>query len=193
MTTIDPHAPAAGSTADRGFTLRHATPGDAAAILAYLRQMGGESDFVTFGPEGIPMSEEAEAAYIASVSERDNAIFLLAVDHAGRIVGALTFSGGERARLRHVGEFGVSVLREWWGRGVAGVLLREMLGWARRSGVVRKINLKVDADNARAIALYERLGWVHEGRTTREMCINGVFHDGLLMGQEIDPEPSPAV
>jgi len=182
MTAIDdPAAPP-----DAGFQLRHATPEDAGALLAYLRQMGSESEFVTFGAEGIPVGEEAEAAYIARVAGSDNAIFLLAVAD-GRIVGALTFAGGDRARLRHVGEFGVSVLRAWWGRGVAGALIREMLAWARRSGVIRKINLKVRADHARGIALYERLGWVHEGRTTRDLLIDGRFHDALYMGQEIDP------
>lgn len=184
MTTSTDPTPAGATEA--GFQLRRATPDDAGAILAYLRRMGGETEFVTFGSEGIPMSEEAEASYIASVAQRDNAIFLLAVD-GERIVGALTFAGGERARLRHVGEFGVSVLREWWGRGVATALIREMLVWARKSGVVRKINLKVRADHERGIALYERLGWVHEGRTTRDLWIDGRFHDGLYMGQEIDP------
>lgn len=184
MPSTDPSTPPTPSAA--GFRLRHATPEDAGAILAYLRQMGGESEFVTFGSEGIPMSEEAEAAYIGSVAQRDNAIFLLAVD-GERIVGALTFAGGERARLRHVGEFGVSVLREWWGRGVASALIEAMLDWARRGGVVRKINLKVRADHARGIALYERLGWKHEGRTTRDLWIDGRFHEGLYMGQEIDP------
>lgn len=177
----DPAAPP-----EAGFQLRHATPEDAGAILAYLRQMGGESEFVTFGAEGIPLGEEAEAEHIAKVAGSDNAIFLLAVA-GGQIVGALTFAGGERARLRHVGEFGVSVLRAWWGRGVASALIREMLAWARRSGVVRKINLKVRVDHERGIALYERLGWVHEGRTTRDMWIDGHFHDALYMGQEIDP------
>lgn len=184
MSSTDPPPPAA--TPGAGFQLRRATPEDAGALLAYLRQMGGESDYVTFGPEGIPMSEEAEAAYIGGVAGRGNAIFLLAVD-GERIVGALTFAGGERPRLRHVGEFGVSVLREWWGRGVATALIREMLAWARQGGVVRKINLKVRADHARGIALYERFGWMHEGRTTRQMWIDGQFHDALHMGLEIDP------
>jgi RimJ/RimL family protein N-acetyltransferase len=179
----------AAASADAGFTIRRAEPGDAAAFLAYLRKMGGESQFVTFGPEGIALSEEEEAAYIATTNALDNAIFLLAVAD-GEIVGGLTFSCGERPRLRHVGEFGVSVLRAWWGRGVARALLDEMLAWARRSGVVRKINLRVRTDNERAIRLYERLGFVHEGLATRDMLIDGRFHDSLLMGLAIDP-PGP--
>ena len=176
------------SLAARGFHLRHAEPADAGAILAYLRQMGSESPNVTFGAEGIPLDEEAEAAHIAQVSQADNAIFLLAIADGG-IIGALTFSGGNRSRTRHMGEFGVSVLKAWWGRGVAGALLDALLAWARQGGVVRKINLRVRADNTRAIALYERLGFVREGRSTRDLWVDDAFHDGLIMGIEIDPEP----
>ncbi len=192
MSTSDnPSSPAAPTAApDAGFQIRRCEPGDAAAFLAYLRKMGGETEFVTFGPEGIDLTEEEEAAYIAKTNASDNAIFLLAVAD-GEIVGGLTFSGGTRARLRHVGEFGVSVLREWWGRGVARALLETMLKWARRSGVVRKINLRVRTDNERAIRMYERLGFVHEGRVTRDVLIDGQFHDIFLMGLEIDPQPEP--
>ncbi|HYH82887.1 MAG TPA: GNAT family protein [Longimicrobium sp.] len=174
---------------DAGFHLRLAEPEDAAAILEYFRTLGGQTTFVTFGSEGIPLGEEAEAAFIARTRSRDNAIFLLAVAPEG-IVGALTYAGGEKARTRHTGEFGVSVLREWWGRGVGPALLEEMIAWARGGGVVRKINLRVHVDNVRAIRLYERLGFVHEGRTTRDMFMDGRFVDSLMMGLEIDPEPS---
>jgi len=174
------------SAAGEGFRLRRAEPGDAAAILAYLRKMGGESSFVTFGVEGIALDEEAERAFIARVAGRDNAIFLLALA-ADEIVGTLTFTGGEKPRTRHTGAFGVSVLRDWWGRGVGRALLQALLAWAREGGVVRKINLRVRADNDRAIRLYERLGFVREGRVTRELFVDGQFHDNLLMGLEIDP------
>jgi RimJ/RimL family protein N-acetyltransferase len=53
--------------------------------------------------------------------------------------------------------------------------------------VVRKINLKVRVDNLPAIRLYEQMGWVHEGRTTRDTLIDGGFNDCLLMGREVDP------
>ena len=189
MSTPREESGEAAASADAAFTIRRGEPEDAAAFLAYLRKMGGESQFVTFGPEGLALSEEEEAAYIAKTNARDNALFLLAVAD-GEIVGGLTFACGERQRLSHTGEFGVSVLRAWWGRGVARALLDEMLAWARRSGVVRKINLRVRPDNERAVRLYERLGFVPEGLVTRDMLIDGTIHDSLLMGLKIDP-PRP--
>ena len=53
--------------------------------------------------------------------------------------------------------------------------------------MVRKINLKVRVDNAGAIRLYQRMGWVNEGRTTRDTVIDGQFNDCLLMGRPVDP------
>ena len=45
-------------------TIRPAHSEDAAAILAYLRQIGAESDNLTFGPEGLPITEEQERQYL---------------------------------------------------------------------------------------------------------------------------------
>ena len=115
----------------------------------------------------------------------DNSLAIVAL--AGEeIVGSLTFDGGRRPRLRHAGEFGISVLQAYSGLGLGKALIEYMLAWAERGGVVRKINLKVRVDNEPAIRLYERMGWVHEGRTTRDTLIDGRFSDCLTMGREVD-------
>ena len=43
-----------------GIRIKKAEPSDAAMLLEYLKQVGGESDNLTFGPEGMPFSVEAE-------------------------------------------------------------------------------------------------------------------------------------
>jgi RimJ/RimL family protein N-acetyltransferase len=170
----------------RRVRIRRAEPDDAAAILAYLGRVGGETVNLTFGAEGPGFSEEEEREYLARVSAADNSLAILAL--AGdEIVGSLTFDGGRRPRMRHAGEFGISVLQAYAGQGLGKALLEYMLAWAERSGVVRKINLKVRVDNLPAIRLYEQMGWVHEGRTTRDTLIDGEFNDCLLMGREVDP------
>jgi RimJ/RimL family protein N-acetyltransferase len=170
----------------RRVRIRRAEPDDASAILAYLGRVGGESINLTFGTEGPGLSEEEEREYLTRVAAADNSLAIVAL--AGdEIVGGLTFDGGRRARLRHAGEFGISVLQSYAGQGLGKALVEYMLAWAERSGVVRKINLKVRVDNLPAIRLYERMGWVPEGRTTRDTLIDGEFNDCLLMGREVDP------
>ena len=170
----------------RRVLIRRAEPDDAAAILAYLARAGGETVNLSFGPEGPGFSEEEERAYLTHTAAADNSLAIVVVAEQG-IVGALTFDGGRRARLRHTGEVGISVLQAYAGVGLGRALLEYLLAWAERSGVVRKINLKVRADNLSAIRLYERMGWAHEGRTSRDTLIDGQFSDCLLMGREIDP------
>ena len=173
-------------------TIRRPRADDAPAILEYLRRVGAESGFLSFGAEGPPISETEERAFLASVATARNAIVLLA-ELNGEIVGNLTFRGGNRARTRHVGEFGISVARRAQGCGVGRRLMELLLEWARDGGVVRKINLVVRTDNDRAIALYESLGFLIEGRRRRDMLIDGVFHDSLIMGLLVDsPVPDRA-
>ena len=57
-------------------TIRPALSEDAAAILAYLRQIGAESDNLTFGPEGLPITEEQERQYLRQVENAPAALLL---------------------------------------------------------------------------------------------------------------------
>ena len=104
--------PGPASVRQSGTTLliRPAEGGHAAALLDYFEKVGGESDFLTFGPGEFGISLAEEEAVLKKGATRDNELYVVgAVD--GRIVGVLTFSAGERPRLRHVGEFGLSILR----------------------------------------------------------------------------------
>lgn len=170
----------------RRVRIRRAQPDDAAAVLAYLHKVGGETVNLTFGPEGPGISLEEEREYLTRVAASDNSLAILAVV-GDEIVGGLTFDGGRRPRLRHAGEFGISILQAYAGQGLGKALLEYMISWAEQGGVVRKINLKVRVDNLAAIRLYERLGWAREGLTTRDTLIDGEFNDCLLMGREVDP------
>lgn len=169
--------------------IRHARVDDAPALLDYLRAVGGESPYLTFGEEGPPLTEEEERAFLTRVETSDNAIALIA-ECNGQIVGSLTFSGGNRPRLRHIGEFGISVARAGQGFGIGRKLIELLIDWAERGGVVRKINLLVRSDNTRAIALYESFGFVIEGRIRREIIVGGEFFDSFIMGRVVDPPSS---
>lgn len=165
--------------------LRHATAADAPAVLAHLRRSGGETPFLSFGEEGPDLTEEDERDYLADTAASDTGFALLA-EWRGEIVGCVTFNGGRRPRLRHVGELGISIARSCWGIGLGRRMITDFLAWATASGVVRKVNLRVRVDNTRAIALYESLGFVTEGRLTRDTAENGEFFDALIMGKAID-------
>ncbi|MBX7131459.1 MAG: GNAT family N-acetyltransferase [Fimbriimonadaceae bacterium] len=81
----------------------------------------------------------------------------------GVLVGLVAaYSNDEATRAAHITS--VSVLSAWTGRGIAADLMRQSLAHARRVGM-RQIGLEVAGDNAPAIKLYEKLGFV-AGQTT---------------------------
>lgn len=164
---------------------REGNGADAHRIINYIEKVSSESDNLTFGQGEFNTTIEEEARFIEATKNSKNGLFLIA-EYRGEIIGSLTFSGGSRSRIRHYGEFGITVLKKYWGLGVGKILINYLIEWARASRIIKKINLKVKADNTNAIALYKKLGFVQEGTISRFFYHNGEFHDVYVMGLEID-------
>jgi RimJ/RimL family protein N-acetyltransferase len=171
-------------TDGRMLLIRPATVGDAAALLEYVEAVGGESDFLSFGAGDFGLSLAEEEVFLRKLATRDNEFYIVGQLN-GAIVSALTFTAGERPRVRHRGEFGISVRKEFWGMGIGSLMLDRLLEWARRTQIINKINLRVRADNLRAIRLYERKGFVREGTITREVLVDGNYFSHYLMGLQL--------
>ncbi|MHB1394294.1 MAG: GNAT family N-acetyltransferase [Clostridia bacterium] len=165
--------------------IRPATKSDAKALIKYINTVSGESDNLTFGPGEFGMNVEQEENFLDNTAKQNNAIYLIA-EAGGEIVGSLNFSGGARPRIAHTGEFGVSVLKEYWGNGIGTELIKYLIKWSKKSGVIRKINLRVRTDNVSAIHVYKKLGFTEEGVIIREFFINNRFYDSMCMGLTID-------
>lgn len=168
----------------RTLVVRDATPADAAALLDYFETVSAESDNLSFGPGEFGWTLTEEEDHLREVAGKDNQLYLVALLD-GTIASAITFSGGNRPRTRHCGEFGLSVRRDCWHLGVGGLMIDAMIDWARAGGIVTKINLRVRADNERAIRLYRRKGFVHEGTMTRDSRVEGRYFDHHCMGLEL--------
>ncbi|WML34154.1 GNAT family protein [Clostridium sp. OS1-26] len=165
--------------------IRKANQSDSKALIKYLNIIGGESDFLTFGLGEFGITVEQEEEFIKNTLKKDNSLFIIA-EVNGKVIGNLNFSGGPRQRNAHVGEFGVSVLKEYWGNSIGEELIRYLVNWSKNSGIIRKINLRVRTDNKAGINLYKKIGFLEEGVLKRDYLINGEFYDSLAMGLLID-------
>lgn len=166
--------------------IRAAVASDAAAVIAYVQTVATESDMLTFGAGEFQKTVAEEAKIFREHQEAANRIFLIALI-GEEIAGILNVNASAKPRLAHIGEFGITVRKAYWGKGIGRHLLQTMLDWARTDSPLRKINLIVLAHNDRGIALYKRLGFRIEGRRSRGLCIDGVFYEDVLMGLDIDP------
>ena len=153
-----------------GIRIEKAAPSDAAMLLEYLKQVGGETDNLTFGPEGMPFSVEAEAEFIANMENSNDDIMLLAKCDE-KIVGCASLSRLLR-RMRHRGDFAISVAKDYWNKGIGSQLLDNMITCARENDF-EVIDLQVRSDNKRAIHLYEKYGFKKIGEHPAFFKISG--------------------
>ena len=75
----------------------------------------------------------------------------------GKIVGSASLSRMPR-RMSHRGDFGITVLKEYWNNGIGSKLLSHIIDYARQNAF-SIIELQVRSDNAGAIHLYEKYGF----------------------------------
>lgn len=152
--------------------IERATAEDAVAMLEYLKQIGGETDNLTFGPEGMPFTPEAEAAYIAQIEYSPDNIMLVAKAE-GKIIGDASLNRLPR-RMSHRGDLGVSVIKEYWNKGIGSQLLSKVLAWAKENNF-EVIDLQVRSDNLQAIHLYEKFGFRKIGTHSAFFKINNEY------------------
>ena len=164
-------------------TYRTAVPSDAAQLLAYLKQVGSETDNLTFGAKGIPFTVEQEAALLERIANNPRSSFFLALD-GETIVGNACVDGSPNARLCHRRSLAITVLRDYWGRGIGTRLMEQMLAFCRESGA-ELASLEVRSDNERAKALYRKFGFVSFGTFPKFFKIDGAYFDVDCMTLEL--------
>ena len=136
--------------------IKRASPKDANEILEYLKQIGSETDNLTFGEEGLPFTCESEASYISQIENSCDDIMLVAKCD-DKIVGTASLNRLPR-RMGHRGDFSVSVLKSYWNMGIGSRLISAILDFAKENHF-EIIDLQVRTDNAGAIHLYEKYGF----------------------------------
>lgn len=124
-----------------------------------------------------PPFEEALAFYRRSI---DNDLCHFVALQDAQVVGwcdILPTNGEARA---HVGILGIGLVPEARGKGLGAKLMEAAIAKAWSKGLTR-IELAVRADNRRAKALYERLGFKKEGKQRNAVRVDGQYYDAVAM------------
>ncbi|WP_088069034.1 GNAT family N-acetyltransferase [Gottfriedia luciferensis] len=167
------------------YTIRHALEKDANDLSILRVRIDGETE---------NLDREQGEGYIDPISfkkliktdiDRLNNLFLVA-EVQGEIVGFSRCEGSLLKRLSHKVEFGVCVLKDYWGYSIGKNLLEKSISWADSNGI-KKINLTVLQTNSNAIKLYEKLGFEIEGILKNDKVLSdGKYYNTIMMGRFID-------
>ncbi|MDQ2935223.1 MAG: GNAT family N-acetyltransferase, partial [Chloroflexota bacterium] len=126
------------------------------------------------------LSEASESFWLAEAMRSDTNLALVA-EADGEVIGNLLVTVDRNIITDHMGTLSISVAASWRDVGIGGALMQAALDWARQRGLA-KVALGVFPDNLRAIAVYERAGFVREGLRRRQYRDgDDSFRDELLM------------
>ncbi len=118
--------------------------------------------------------------------DSNHEVYLGAFD-GKKLIGQIHFRvlDPEHPWIKHVGRFGMFVLKDYWGQGIGSELIQGMIEFVKPLGV-KRIEATVRSKNKRALELYERLGFEVEGVRNKAAFIDGKFQDEYYISYLID-------
>ena len=163
------------------YTIRSVEPEDAPRMLQYMKTMLGETPFLLRTPEEFDYTPEEEARILAGRKDDPRSLMLLA-ETDGRIIAcADVCSHGAKSRVLHRGELGLSVLKEYWRRGIGSAMMERLIAFAVQAGF-EQIELTVESKNQRAVRLYLKHGFTVYGTRPHGMKYpDGSYDNDYLM------------
>lgn len=129
-----------------------------------------------------PASMKSTREHYRKLMKAGNLWYVMAVD--GVIAGSFSMTFPDRAQVRHTMGLGLSLAKEYWGRGLGGRAIDYALAEARRRGL-KRVELCVFPGNVRAMRLYRSRGFQREGVKRKAYRIKGRYYDEILMARLI--------
>lgn len=165
----------------QSITLRSPNMFDAEQLLEHMKITSAETEFMSRYPEEVTVSVEAQSRFLQMI-ENDPDNFMLAAYVGNRMVGnAGVTRVRDNLKYRHRANFGISLQEEVCGLGLGTLMLREVLEIVKLTAF-EQLELTVFGDNTRAIALYEKVGFVKVGSMPRAYRLkDGSYHDEVQM------------
>jgi RimJ/RimL family protein N-acetyltransferase len=174
----DMEAQARTSGDGRRWVLRPARPTDARSLARLFDDVRGEGRWLLTPPSAV--SQPSEAFVIGELLRTGDGLALVA-EADGDVIGTVQISMERNVVSSHVGTLSIVVADGWREVGIGSAMVQAAQEWARQKGLL-KVSLAVFPDNERAIAVYERAGFVREGLRRRQYRADGgVLRDELLM------------
>ncbi len=130
---------------------------------------------VCWGTLQTPFQSEDEIR--KKVETPPEGMYRLVAEVGGRVVGASNLHRRRSPRMQHVADCGVSVHPDYWNRGVGSALMAAVVDLADNWLNIKRVELEVYTDNAAAIHLYEKFGFVIEGTKHRYAFRGGEYVD----------------
>ena len=161
----------------RQWILRPARPTDGRNLARLFAEVRKEGRWLITAPGAV--SEPSEAFWIAEMIRAAEHLTLVA-EAGGEVVGNILVSVDRGVATEHIGVLSITIAEGWRDVGIGSELVAAAQVWARERGL-RKLSLGVFPDNQRAVAVYEKRGFVREGLRRMQYRSGHAYRDEVLM------------
>lgn len=170
----------------RSCLLRNATEADGEEVYRFFHLTHGQTDFLLAYPDENSFDVPEERQFLASREASANAVMLCAYV-GGVLAGTASVEPlGDKIKIRHRAEFGITVEKSFQGQGIGRALMNACIECAKQAGFLQ-LELDAVADNVPALALYKSVGFQEYGRNPRGFRTRGGRWQTLvLMRLELD-------
>lgn len=155
--------------------------------LQYLVQSAGETEFLVRYPEECGRyTPEGEKALFEQKNESPLEAMLVCVVE-GKVAGTCEIIFQNRIKTRHRATVAIALLKEFWNQGIGTKMFEELIRLAEDREEVSQIELDFAEGNARARALYEKMGFRITGvRPDALKLKNGTLLNEYMMIRKIN-------
>ena len=132
---------------------------DIRGMLDYLRVSAGETEFILRYPEVCgKYTPEGEKALFDKVNAADNEAMLVCLVE-GKVAGNCQVAWSKGIKTKHRAMVAIALLKDYWGNGIGTRMFQELIRIAESNPDILQMELDFVEGNARARALYEKMGF----------------------------------
>lgn len=158
---------------------------DVTEMLSFINEISKEETYIRLQGEQLTVDEEIRYVddFIRRIGE-GSAVKLLAFNGT-ELIGVADVYLKDKIE-KHIGVFGITIKKEWRGKGIGQELMKKTLAEAtQKIKGLKIIELGVFANNPIAKKMYEKMGFVEYGRLPGGIKHRGEFVDHLYMYKQV--------
>ena len=131
-----------------------------------------------------PITLQSTKDYLRNILENDGSFVLIGIDN-DKIIGSIDLIRKKRLEEHHVAEIGMCIKKEYRNKGIGKEMFRRVFEICQSEKKIEKIELDVFSNNTAGIKLYEKMGFVFEGKRRNSIVKGNEKIDLIMMGKEI--------